>query len=95
MLPKLIYIILQRGNSDITEDWVMDHFDLALDLQTILPPFFEQNALAKLFSGNAKPVPQTVASEAPDQPHSTEESPQPSPSSVDGTDGKLDTSGTT
>jgi hypothetical protein len=56
-VPKLIHAILMRGNPDLSEEWVLDHFDVILDMQVILPHFMRQNNLDRLFSGkSAAPV---------------------------------------
>ena len=47
-VPELIHFIIKRGN-EVSLDWIMDNFDLGLDLQLILPPFIIQNGLDFLF----------------------------------------------
>ena len=88
-LPQLIFYILERGNRNVTQEWVDDHFDLVLDLQAILPPFLEQNGLGKLFAGNGSTVAveSVQAQTTQETPPQTEESQVQSPSFADGTDG--------
>lgn len=56
-IPKLIHLILSRGNPSISLEWVENNLDLVPDLLTIIPPFMEQNMFDTLFSPKAR-VPQ-------------------------------------
>jgi hypothetical protein len=49
-IPELIQIILQRGNGDVSLDWIENHIDILLDLQILIPIFLKQNGLDKLFA---------------------------------------------
>jgi len=88
-LPQLIFYILERGNRNVTQEWVDDHFDLVLDLQAILPPFLEQNGLGKLFAGNGSTVAagSVQAQMTQETPLLTEELQVQSHLSADGMDG--------
>jgi len=49
-IPRLVWVILSRGN-DISEEWIDNHLDMLLDLQQIIPAFINQNGLDKIFGG--------------------------------------------
>jgi hypothetical protein len=49
-VPELIKVILDRGNTPVSVDWINENLDILLDLQLILPAFLKQNGLDKLFS---------------------------------------------
>lgn len=68
-LPKLIEVILRRGNN-IEQAWIDQNFDLVLDLQLILPYFIEQNGLWKLFMGNVV-APSEVGAKVTDENEAT------------------------
>jgi hypothetical protein len=90
-LPSFIAAILKRGNN-ISTEWINEHFDVLLDLQTILPIFIEQNGLEKVFNtgnenGAASAPIQTPQSVSVDSPTLTVVSPPASTSSADGTEG--------
>lgn len=53
-IPHLIFLILSRGNPQITEEWVDNNLDLVPDLMTILPHFMAQNMFDTLFSPKAR-----------------------------------------
>jgi len=54
-VPELIHFIIKRGN-EVSLDWIMDNFDLGLDLQLILPPFIIQNGLERVLGGTDAPA---------------------------------------
>jgi hypothetical protein len=94
-LPELMFQILRRGNN-ITREWCDEHLDLVLDMQMILPHFLRQNGLDRLFAGKTE-APTDGATTTPVENNSQQTAalPESLPSSVDGTDGALNTSGTT
>lgn len=49
-IVDLIQLILQRGDPDISREWIENNLDFMLDLQLILPAFVKQNGLEKMFS---------------------------------------------
>jgi hypothetical protein len=60
-VPKLLHIIISRGNPTITLDWVNDNLDLVPDTLTILPIFMQQNMFDILFSPKARaPQPESA-----------------------------------
>ena len=74
-ITRLIFLILQRGNPHLTQEWVDENLDLVPDLLTIIPPFMEQNMFDTLFSPKA-PAPQALPQE-PSESASLAESSQP------------------
>lgn len=73
-IPELIWFIIKRGN-DVSLDWVMDHFDMGLDLQLILPPFIIQNGLERVLGGTNAPAKAAQNGASTEKPQSSD-SPQ-------------------
>lgn len=86
-LPEIVTVILSRGNAEIDHDWLMDHFDVVPDMQTILPIFLKQNGLDKLLNLGKQVPPSQDSSKRDDgssnarteqlDPTQTTASPQP------------------
>src|SRR5215831_3548530 len=53
-VPDLVFTLLERGNGNISKEWLMDHFDFVPDMQAIIPVFLRQNGLDKLFPSLSK-----------------------------------------
>lgn len=49
-IVDLLQLILQRGDPEISREWIENNLDFMLDLQLILPAFIRQNGLEKMFS---------------------------------------------
>ncbi len=75
-IPRLLYLILSRGNTQITEEWVDEHLDLVPDTLTILPHFMEQNMFNLLFSPKAR-APQQPPQQPQEKSASKAEDPEP------------------
>lgn len=73
-IPELIHFIIKRGN-EVSLDWVMDHFDMGLDLQLILPPFIIQNGLERVLGGTDAPAKAAQNGASTEKPQ-TNDSPQ-------------------